>query len=88
MLVPRRNSHFIILTRQPNDMISVRSLSSQLFPGAERNYFIQSYQKATEKPYSYLLIDLFPSRINRNLRLRSRIFPDEGPQEVYLPRNG
>lgn len=72
--------------RQPNDMLSVRNLSTQLFP-REAGYFIDAYKKATEKPYSYLLIDLFPNRVNRNLRLRSHIFPEEF-QEVYLPKNG
>jgi len=86
MRIPRTNVHFIFLLRQPNDMLSVRNLSTQLFP-REGAYFIDAYKKATEKPYSYLLIDLFPNRVNRSLRLRSHIFPDEY-QEVYLPKNG
>jgi hypothetical protein len=86
MSVPRRNSHFIFLMRQPNDMLSVKSLSTQLFP-REAAYFQEAYKRATEKPYSYLLIDMFPNRSNQNLRLRSCIFEGDC-HEVYLPKNG
>jgi len=84
--VPRTNAHFIFLMRQPNDMLSVRNLATQLFP-RESAYFLDAYKKATDRPYSYLLIDLFPNRVNTNLRLRSCIFPDEC-HEVFMPKHG
>jgi hypothetical protein len=72
--------------RQPNDMLSVKSLATQLFP-REGSFFQEAYKRATEKPYSYLLIDMFPNRSNQNLRLRSCIFEGDC-HEVYLPKNG
>ena len=43
-----------------------------------------AYRDATEKPYSYLLLDLTPT-MNDDHRVRARILPHEKPQIVYIP---
>jgi hypothetical protein len=74
---------FICLMRNVRDKTSVAALARQMFPG--RPQLLQSmYTAATSKePYSYLLIDL-RQQTPHELRFRSRIFPSEGPQHVYI----
>jgi hypothetical protein len=46
-----------------------------MYPGCGK-YLIEAYKDATEKAYSYLLIDLRPQTEDK-YRLRAKIFPDE-----------
>lgn len=83
--VARMNSQYIFLMRSPSAALHVRTLGQQLFP-RKLNYFMDSYHKATDNPYDYLMIDNHPTA-NKALRLRSHIFPDD-EQTVYIPKGG
>jgi hypothetical protein len=78
----RANSHYLILMRNPQAKQNVRTIGSQMFPG-KLNYFMESFEDATTKPFSYLLIDSHPNT-NDNERLMTNIFPGEH-QVIYLP---
>jgi hypothetical protein len=54
-----------------------------MYPGCGQ-YLIEAYKDATEKAYSYLLIDLHPQTEDK-YRLRAKIFPDER-QVVYVKK--
>ena len=71
--IARVNSHYICLMRSPAAQLQIRNLGAQLFP-RQLAYFLDAYKKATEMPYGYLFIDLYPSTIDL-LRLRTNIFP-------------
>ena len=75
---PRRNSHYLILFKNP-----VSILARQIFP-QQVKYFMQAYKDATSQPYTYLLLDLKQTCPDK-FRLRTNIFPDE-PTIVYLPK--
>lgn len=80
--VARNNSQYIVLMRAPNAALGIRTLGSQLFPGRIR-FFLDAYNKSTDRPYGYLLIDMHAST-DPTLRLRTNIFPDELPV-VFIP---
>ena len=81
--VPRLNSMYIILTRAPNSLLSIRNLGTMLFP-KELAFFLDAYKQATKKQYEYLLIDLHPSS-NPILKLQSNIFPNE-ERTIFIPK--
>ncbi|CAD5207946.1 unnamed protein product [Bursaphelenchus xylophilus] len=70
----RMNAQYLVLLKAPNSQLHVRVLGSHLFP--RKRGFVEAYNDATEKPYSYLLIDLHP-RTKDTLRLRANIFHGE-----------
>lgn len=76
------NAHYIILFKNPRDERQVRTLGSQIFPN-QSNYFMDAYKRATEIPYSYLCVTLYPGTAER-YRLSSHIFPEE-ETILYLP---
>lgn len=78
----RANSHYLVLTRNPSGQLQVRTVGSQLFP-KRLNYFMEAYNDATCKPFSYLVINMHPNTSEIE-RLTSKIFPDE-KREIYLP---
>jgi hypothetical protein len=82
--VPRQNSQYLALMRTAHTL-SIRNLGVQLFPG-QLDYFMKSYQSATEKPFSYLILDLHP-KSDPLLRLRTNIFRDE-ELTIFAPNNG
>lgn len=76
------NAHYIILFKNPRDERQVRTLGSQIFPNQSK-YFMDAYKKATELPYSYLCVTLYPGTSER-YRLSSNIFPEQ-ETILYLP---
>lgn len=78
----RANSHYLVLMRNPQAKQNIRTLGSQMFPG-QLNFFMESFNDATSKPYSYLLIDSHPNTED-NERLITNIFPNE-QTTYYLP---
>jgi energy-coupling factor transporter ATP-binding protein EcfA2 len=80
--VARKNSQYVMLTRAPNDMLSVRTLGSHLFP-KQLNYFMDAYAQATKHPFGYLLIDMHAAS-DPQLRLRTDIFPTDN-KSIFLP---
>lgn len=76
------NAHYIILFKNPRDERQVGTLGSQIFPNQSK-YFMDAYKKATELPYSYLCVTLYPGTSER-YRLSSNIFPEQ-ETILYLP---
>ena len=69
------NCQYLVLFKNPRDNFQIRYLSTQLYP-RNTSYFIDAYEKATQKPYSYLLVDLSVSG-NRDYALRGDIFSND-----------
>lgn len=69
------NCHYIILFRSLRDSRQILAFGSQVYPG-QSAYFKDAYQKATSKPYGYLLVDMNPATQDR-YRLRTHIFPND-----------
>ena len=78
------NSHYIILFRNFRDQQQVVTLGRQMF-GKKNKYFMDAYEKATKKPYGYLLINNHPTMRDERYRLVSQITPDQDTV-IYLPR--
>ena len=52
----RRNSHYVVLFKNPNDLQSVMTFARQINPKKTKE-FLQIYETATSKPHGYLLLD-------------------------------
>lgn len=78
----RANSHYLVLMRNPSGILQTKTVGSQLFP-RRLNYFMDAFNDATSKPFSYLVINMHPNA-DESMRLTSKIFPEEN-MEVYLP---
>lgn len=69
------NCQYLVLFKNPRDNFQIRYLATQLYP-RNTSYFLDAYDKATQKPYSYLLVDLSVSA-KREYALRTGIFPGD-----------
>ena len=76
------NAHYIILLKNPRDEQQVKTLGRQIFPN-QSQFFMDAYKRATEVPYSYLYVTLYPGT-SEKYRLSSNIFPQE-ETVLYLP---
>lgn len=74
------NCNFLILMKSIRDLTPIRILSYQLYP-LQSNKLISIYYKFTQKPYSYLLVDLNVTT-NDFLRIRGNIW-DVG-MDIFL----
>ena len=79
------NSHYLVLFKNPRDMRQIIQLGSQLYP-KQTKFFQEVFEDATEKPYSYLLVDL-KNNTELRMRLRTGILPGE-TQYTYEPKKG
>lgn len=77
------NCHYVILFRNVRDSRQVLTFGSQVFP-LKLKYFKEAYDKATSRPFGYLVVDMSPSTED-SYRLRTRILPNEDTI-VYLPK--
>lgn len=69
------NCQYLVLSKNPRDNFQVKYLATQLYPN-RTPYFLDAYEKATQKPYSYLLVDLTVSG-KRDYSPRTAIFPGD-----------
>lgn len=69
------NAHYLVLFKNPRDTSQLGVLARQMYPG-HAQFMIEAYTDATQKPRSYLLVDLKPDT-PEEMRLRSHILPDE-----------
>lgn len=69
------NCLYLWLFKNKRDRHQLKILGSQLLPG-ESNYFMTSYDDATEAPFNYLHVNLHPST-PRKFLLQSRVLPGE-----------
>ena len=73
------NTDCFCLFNNPRSVVQIKILSSQIFPG-KTDYLMDSYHKAVEKPYGYLIVHL-----GHTHTLRTCIFSHEDTV-VYLPK--
>ena len=74
------NSQYMVVFKNPRDASQMSHSARQMYPG--RVKFVQeAFKDATSVSYGYLLVDL-----KQDMRLRTAIFPDDGVQNVYLPK--
>ena len=79
------NASYIVIFKNPRDKAQIQHLSRQVYP--ENPKFLQeSYINATSEPHGYLLLDLKQSTPDE-FRVRTKIFPDDKFNYVYVPRN-
>lgn len=77
------NAHYLVIFRMTRDSRQVLCLGSQMMPDKHR-FVYDAYKLATSKPYSYLLIDLYPST-PEEARFRSSVFVDKNLR-LYSPK--
>ena len=65
------NAHYLFLFKNPRDAAQVGYLARQIFSQRSK-FLVEAYQDATEKPYTYLCIDLKPDT-EEKLRIRGNI---------------
>ena len=75
---------YLILYKSPRDRGQIAILGRQMYPSQWRG-FLAAFEKATEKPFSYLLIDLLPNT-PEEYRLRGNMFGEENDtcSDVYI----
>lgn len=80
-----RNSHYIVMFKNPRDMLQISTLSGQMYPGNAK-FLMESFKDATKEPHGYLFLDLKPDTDDR-LRVRTGILPSD-LSVVYIPLTG
>ena len=78
------NAQCMVLLKSPRDAGQVGQLAKQMYPGRVK-YMQDAFKDATSTPYGYLLIDL-KHETPEVARLRTKVFPDDVIQYVYVPR--
>lgn len=76
------NAHYIVLMKNTRDKAQISHLARQVYPNNSR-FLIDSYFDATQKPYSYLLLDFKPET-DDSIRVRAGILQKES-LTVYQP---
>ena len=71
----RSNAHYLVVMKNNNLKQNISTVGHQMFP-KQQNFFMDAYNDATKKPYSYLVIDSHPSS-EEDERLFTNIFPGE-----------
>lgn len=66
--------------KNPRDMKQSSILASQIMPKNSK-FFNESFKDCTEKPWSYMLIDV-SQQCPDMYRLRSNIFPTDFPRNI------
>lgn len=77
------NSDYMVIFKNPRDKSQIQNLSRQFLPSNSK-FLTWAYHDATEKPFSYLLLDMTPT-MQDQYRVRAKILPGEEPQIVYVP---
>jgi hypothetical protein len=72
MRTARINSTYLVLFKSVSDKLGIKTLSNQMFPGKQK-LFMEAFNDATAKPFTYLLLDFHPLTDER-IRLRTQIF--------------
>lgn len=79
----RTNAHYLILMKNPQGLLQIRTLGSHLFTGMQQ-YFLEAYKDAVqEHEFGYLVLNMHPNT-ESELRLTTKIFPGDRTI-IYLP---
>ena len=71
-----RNAHYVIALKSPRDQLGMRNLLLQAFPTCWQD-MMDMYQKVTERPFGYTVLDLHPASDDRK-RVFSHLLTHEG----------
>ena len=71
-----RNAHYVIAFKNPRDQLGMRNLLLQAFPTCWQD-MMDLYQKVTERPFGYTVLDLHPASDDRK-RVFSHLLTHEG----------
>jgi len=77
------NTKYLHLFSNPRDLLQIKHLGSQLYPGKSQA-LVEAYQDCLKESYGYLIVDLTPHTEHTH-RLRTKIFPTEHTI-VYVPK--
>ena len=69
------NAHYLIVFKNPRDKAQFACLSRHMYPSKQK-FLIECFENATQGPYGYIFLD-FKQTTKDELRVRTRIFPDE-----------
>lgn len=76
------NCKYLLLFKNPRNQLAASILAKQFDPG-QNPRFVAIFKEATDKPFSYLLIDLHQTT-SEKYRLRSNIlFENDAPMKIY-----
>ena len=70
-----KNSHYLVLFKNPRDKLQILTLAKQMYPG-QTDFFLNQYEEAVKRPFGYLLIDL-KTTTQDNCRLHTNVLPSE-----------
>jgi len=76
------NSDYMVIFKNPRDRSQIQHLARQFMP-ANSKFLTWAYEDATQKPFSYLLLDLTPSIPDKH-RVRTNILPEQHPEIIYI----
>ena len=68
-------AHYILVFKNKRDSQQLACLGRQILPGQSK-FFMDAFQKATSRPYGYLLLDLNP-HTDISYQLRTDILPGQ-----------
>ena len=75
------NTHYYVILKNPRDKSQIEFLARQILPRQSKT-LIQVFETATEKPHSYLFLDL-TQECPDEYRFRSNLF--DRPMIIYRP---
>ena len=78
------NTHYLFLFKNPRDSAFISHLAQQVYP-MQSKFLIESYQDATKKPYSYLLLDL-KQNTDERVRVIGNFFSETETMTCYSPK--
>ena len=78
------NTHYLVLFKTPRDKQQIIILARQMFP-TRTSYMMDQFERATQRPYGYLLVDLKPNTPEQQ-RLRTNVLPGEKPVAPSVER--
>ena len=79
------NSDYMVVFKNARDQSQIQHLARQFMP-TNSKFLTWAYKDATEKPHSYLFLDLTPT-MEDQYRVRANILPSDDPHYVYIPHN-
>lgn len=78
------NAHYYVLMKNDRAKLQVSFLSRQVCPD-NPGVIMKAYEKATNKPYGYLILD-FRAQTPEEIKLRTDIFPHQFPAKVFIEK--
>jgi len=76
-----RNVHYIVAFKNPRDQLGMKNLLLQAFPSCWQD-MMDVYQKVTERPFGYTVLDLHPASDDRK-RVFSHLLTHEGYPHMH-----